>query len=62
MRSLADGGLHGKGAIGRADAGVTLIFTDYGVDRVEHGDVDDGHRPAGSARTELFVENAILTG
>ena len=61
MRRLADGGLHGQCAIRRADAGVALIFADHRVYRVEHRDVDDGHRPAGSAWTELFVESAILT-
>src|SRR5437762_3657404 len=62
MRRLADGGLHGKCAIWRADAGVALIIADRGVYRIEHRDVDDGHRPAGSARTQLCLESAILTG
>src|SRR5437667_7097713 len=60
MCRLADRGLHRDHAAWRLDAAVTLIFANHSVDRVEHGDVHNGHRPAGTTWTELLPEIAIL--
>ena len=40
--------------------GVTRVTADDRIKRVEHGDVDNRHCPAGSPRPELFSENAVL--
>gem|GEM_PF-5541720 len=40
-----------------ADAGVAFVAAGNGVDGVEHGDVGDGHGPAGPAGAELLAED-----
>ena len=42
------------------DAGVALVAAVDRVHGLEHGDVDDGHRPAGAGRPELLAEDAVL--
>jgi len=37
-----------------------MIFSKRGIDRLEDGDVDNGHGAAGAAGPELFPERAVL--
>src|SRR5439155_8291038 len=62
MGRLADGGSKRDRFVRRADPSITRILAHHGVDGVKHRDVDDGHRPAGTARTELLPKQAVLTG
>ena len=41
-------------------SGVTRVTADDRIKRVEHGDVDNRHCPAGPPGSELFTENAVL--
>ena len=42
-------------------SGVTRVTADDRIKRVEHGDVDNRHCPAGPPGPELFSENAVLS-
>src|SRR6266480_5218172 len=42
--------------------GVTSVTADDCIKRVEHCDVDNRHRPAGTPGAELFSENTVLAG
>ena len=39
---------------------ITGVTTNNRVERIEHGDVDDCHRPAGATGPQLFSENAVF--
>jgi hypothetical protein len=41
---------------------ITLPFVEDGIHRVEDGDVNDGHRTAGTTRSELLAEHAVFSG
>src|SRR5882724_5469879 len=45
----------------RRSSGVTGVTADDRVERVEHCDVHNRHCPAGTPRSELFTENAVLS-
>jgi hypothetical protein len=42
-------------------SGVTRVTAYDRIKRVEHGDVDNSHCPAGTPGPELFSENAVLS-
>src|SRR5438552_8314489 len=42
--------------------GITSVTADDCIKRVEHCDVDNRHRPAGTPGAELFSEDAVLSG
>src|SRR5262245_6607448 len=42
-------------------SGVTRVTADDRIKRVEHGDVDNRHCSARTARAELFSENAVFS-
>ena len=41
--------------------GVTSETADDRIKRIEHGDVNNRHCPAGAPRSKLFSENAVLS-
>jgi len=60
MRRLSYGGLHRRGGIGGPKPRVASIPTRDCVDRIEHGDMNDRHRPARPCRAKLLAEYAHL--
>ncbi|PYS67629.1 MAG: hypothetical protein DMF73_18875 [Acidobacteria bacterium] len=61
-RRLADRRIYGHWTRRGLRPSVTRVTADDRVKRIEHGDVDNRHRPAGAPRPELFSENAVLPG
>src|SRR5438045_9364900 len=59
-RSLGDRRIYGHWARRGVRTGVTGVTADDRIKHIKHGDVDNRHCPAGTPRTELLSENAIL--
>ena len=60
MRGLADRRIYGNGTGRGLRPGVTGVTADDRVERIEHGNVDNRHCPAGTPGPELFSKNAVL--
>src|ERR1700730_9435923 len=58
MRGLSDGGVERDPGLNWRDSAVTLITAQHGVDRIEHRDVNDGHRATGTDGPKLLAEGA----
>src|SRR5207244_5696416 len=61
-RGLADRHIYGHRARRCLCPRVTRVTADDRIKRVEHCDVDNRHRPAGTPGAELFSEDAVLSG
>lgn len=62
VRRLRHGGGERRMPRGRVQRRITLVAAHDRVHRVKDGDVDNGHGPARSPRSELLPKNAILAG
>ena len=61
VRRLCDGGFRGGAGGCPAQARVGLVTTGDRVERVVHGDVNDGEGQAGTTGAKLLAEGAVFT-